>query len=141
MTADSRTVEIAGLSFEASGSGEVLRGVAGPQPSKDCPSPRLPLEGLTRAGVPLHRWSDHPDGAEAPIFVFDEPIIYVGTTRFGLHSVLLGVKTTEGARRRSVCCGGRTTATERQSPTTGRHWANGHISAGRSRRATPPSVC
>lgn len=95
MTEESRTVEIAGLSFEASGYGGVLKGVVGPQPSKGCPSPRLPLEGLTRAGVPLHRWADHPDGAEAPIFVLDEPIIYVGTTRFGLHSVLLGVKTTQ----------------------------------------------
>jgi hypothetical protein len=95
MTEDSRIVEIAGLSFEARGSGGVLIGVAGPHPSKGCPSPRLPLEGLTRAGVPFHRWSHHPEGAEAPIFVLDEPIIYVGTTSFGLHSVLLGVKTTK----------------------------------------------
>jgi hypothetical protein len=95
MTEDSRTVEIAGVTFEARGSGEVLTGVAGPQRSKDCPSPHLPLDGLTRAGLPLHRWSDHPADAQVPIFVLDDPIIYVGTTRHGLHSVLLGVKTTE----------------------------------------------
>lgn len=95
MTQASRTIEIAGVTFEASGSGDVLMGVAGPQPSKECSSLRLPLDGLTRASLPLHRWSHHPDGDEAPIFVLDEPIIYVGTTRHGLDSVLLGVKTTE----------------------------------------------
>lgn len=95
MTEASRTVEIAGLFFEASGSGEVLTGVAGPQPSKDCTSPQLPLDGLTRAGLPLHRWSHHPDGNQVPIFVLDDPVIYVGTTRDGLHAVLLGAKTTE----------------------------------------------
>lgn len=95
MTEASRTVEIAGLFFEAGGSGEVLTGVAGPQPSKECPSLRQPLDGLTRAGMPLHRWSDHPDDGQVPIFVLDHPIIYVGTTRAGLHSVLLGVKATE----------------------------------------------
>jgi hypothetical protein len=95
MTEDSRTVEIAGLSFEAGGSGEVLTGVVGPQPSQGCSSPRLPLDGLTRAGLPLHRWSEPPDGAEGPIFVLDDPMIYVGTTRDGLHSVLLGVKSTQ----------------------------------------------
>lgn len=95
MTESSRTVEIAGLFFEASGLEGVLSGVVGPQPSKDCPSPNMPLDGLTRADLPLYRWSDHPNGIEVPIFALDDPIIYVGTTREGLHSVLLGVKTTE----------------------------------------------
>ncbi|MDH4118532.1 MAG: hypothetical protein OEW30_14190 [Acidimicrobiia bacterium] len=95
MTEASRTVEIAGVAFEARGSGGVLTGTAGPQPSKDCSGLLLSLDNLTRDGLPLHWWSHHPDDAEAPMFVLEEPIIYVGTTRHGLHSVLLGVKTTE----------------------------------------------
>jgi hypothetical protein len=93
MTLPPRTVEIAGLSFEATGFGEVLAGVVGPQPSKDCPTPGIPLAGLTLSDLPLGVWSN-PDGDE-PIFVLGEPIIYVGTTRDGLHSVLLGVKEVE----------------------------------------------
>lgn len=53
----------------------------------------MPLAGLTRSALPLGVWS-HPEG-NGPIFVLGEPTIYVGTTRDGLHSVLLGVKTTE----------------------------------------------
>lgn len=88
-----RTVEIAGLSFEATGFGGVLSGVVGPQPSKECPTPGMPLAGLTLSDLPLGVWS-HPEG-DGPVFVLDEPIIYVGTTWDGLHSVLLGVKTAE----------------------------------------------
>ena len=93
MTSPSRTVEVAGLPFEAVGSGEVLTGVVGPEPSKGCPAPGMPLAGLSLSDLPLGVWS-HP-GGDAPIFVLDEPIIYVGTTRDGLHSVLLGVKEVE----------------------------------------------
>jgi hypothetical protein len=90
MTLPPRTVQIAGLSFEATGFGEILTGVVGPQPSKECPTPEMPLAGLTLSDLPLGVWSN-PEGDE-PIFVLDEPLIYVGTTRDGLHSVLLGVK-------------------------------------------------
>ena len=93
MTSPSRTVEVAGLSFEAVGSGDVLTGVVGPEPSKSCPAPGMPLAGLSLSDLPLGVWS-HPGGDE-PIFALDEPIIYVGTTRHGLHSVLLGVKEAE----------------------------------------------
>jgi hypothetical protein len=93
MSGASRVVEIAGVTFEAVGSGDVLTGVVGPQPSSEHPRPNMPLAGMTRAAVPLHVWSGHTD--DVPIFVLDDPIIYVGTTREGLHSVLLGVKETE----------------------------------------------
>lgn len=94
MIQDTRNVEIAGLSFRARGSGQVLTGVVGPKPSKNCPRPAMPLNDLTHADLPLHRWSHHPDSEGMPLFVLDEPVIYVGTTREGLHSVLIGVKET-----------------------------------------------
>ena len=39
------------------------------------------------------RWSHHPDGDEAPIFVLGEPIIYVGTTRHGGLAALAPLNT------------------------------------------------
>lgn len=89
---DTRVVEVAGLRFEVRGSGEVLTGVVGPAPAKECPNPLMPLSGLTHADLPLHRWSHHPDDGGYPLSVLDEPVIYVGTTRKGLHSVLIGIK-------------------------------------------------
>lgn len=82
---------IAGLEFPSQGTGEILTGVVGPQPLTEHPHLATPLEGLTVADLPLHKFDD-PSREEPVTFVFDSPPIYLGSTTLGLHAVLIGVR-------------------------------------------------
>ncbi len=53
---------------------------------------------MTHSDIPFDRWSGSPRD-RGPIFMLDEPAIYVGTTLMGLHSVLVSVREVESGPR------------------------------------------
>ncbi len=87
-------VIVAGIPFQVEGSGEVLTGVVGPEPRQPHPSLGVAFDTMTLSDIPFDRWSGNPRDA-GPIFLLNEPVIYVGTTHMGLHLILVGVREVE----------------------------------------------
>ena len=89
-----RRVIVAGLPFQTEGSGEVLTGVVGPEPRQPHPSLGIAFDTMSLSDIPFDQWSGNPRDP-GPMFLLDEPVIYVGTTHMGLHLILVGVRYAE----------------------------------------------
>ncbi len=89
-----RRVIVAGLPFQTEGSGEVLTGAVGHEPRQPHPSLGIAFDTMSLSDIPFDQWWGNPRDP-GPIFLLDEPVIYVGTTHMGLHSILAGVSEVE----------------------------------------------